>query len=157
MKISPLDEADVHYVVSHMREIDREEIFATQWGHDLRRITRACMQASENSWVFSHGRPIAVAGGAEMHPGCWQVFMLATDDFRQISTGLTKFLKRAMIPRLTQVGARRAQCLSMAGHTEAHQWLELLGFKRTAVLEQYGREGQDFYLFSWRRGSDVYS
>src|SRR3546814_15202527 len=56
-----------------------------------------------------------------------------------------------MIPALVEVGAHRAECHSMEGHAEAHAWLELLGAEREGVRPRFGKNGEGFVCFSWRR------
>lgn len=83
-----------------------------------------------------------------MWPGVWGVWMFATDRFPEIGLFTTKFIKKNIISALIPV-AHRAQCYSAESHTEAHKWLEVLGARKEAVLKDYGKEGQTFYLYRW--------
>ena len=49
---------------------------------------------------------------------------------------------------LIQMGAKRVECKSMEGHTEAHAWLEALGLQREAEHPLYGMNGETFYTYA---------
>lgn len=151
MRISDLNEPALAYVARHMRAADRDEIFATRWSDDPASVVAAVLSGGTFAWVAGLERPIAAIGAMPMWEGVWSVWMFATDDFRQIRFGLTRFVVRSMIPALRASGAHRAECRSIATHTEAHRWLELLGAEREATLRGYGRRGEDFELYVWRR------
>lgn len=139
------------YVAERMREWDRREIFAARWNDDPFPLAAECQLYGSFTWIASLDRPIAFIGAAPIHPGVWSVLMFATDEFRKIRLSLTKHVKRVMIPALVEVGAHRAECHSMEGHDEAHAWLELLGAEREGVRPRFGKNGEDFVCFSWRR------
>lgn len=151
MRLSDLNEPALAYVARHMRAADRDEIFATRWGDDPNDLVQAALRGGSFAWVASLDRPIAALGAIPMWNGVWSVWMFATDDFRRIRFGLTRFVVRDMIPALRAGGAHRAECRSLATHTEAHRWLEMLGATREATLRGYGRAGEDFELYVWRR------
>lgn len=152
----PVNIRDAVFVAENMREWDRREIFATHWrGEDAFAVARDTVACGSFGWVLGLDRPIAVLGAYPMHPHVWSVHMYATDDFRQIGISATRFVRRVMIPALVAADLRRAQCLSMEGHTDSHRWLEALGAKRESVLREYGRDGEDFVMFRWNR-DDVY-
>jgi RimJ/RimL family protein N-acetyltransferase len=152
MDLEPITLDAARYVATFMRDADRGEIFAGRWRTDPNQLAVDCTAIGDFGWVAKkNGTPIAVVGAVPVHPGVWSVFMFATDDFRQISISLTKFVKRVMIPALVQSGAHRAECKSMEGHEEAHRWLELLGAEREATHPEYGRNRETFHTYVWRR------
>ena len=140
-------------IVQNMRSEDAREIYATRWDNDPIALATAVMRCGDKVWTAHNAGndPIAVIGGAPLHPNVWTVFMFATDQFHQIAFPLTKYVKRTMIPGLLiEVGAHRAECNSIEGHTVAHNWLRHLGLKEEGpVMKAYGRDGEDFIKFVW--------
>lgn len=155
MHLTDVAPASVLYVAKNMRDEDALEIYATQFLDDPAAIMAATMACPAFAWVAWLGdEPVAVVGAAPLHPTVWQVYAYGTNRFEEIAYPLTKFIKRCMIPALAETGVRRAQCLSLASHFKAHRWLENLGAERESVLEGFGRDGEDFYMYFWR-GQDV--
>lgn len=144
--------ADVAYVCRNVREEDAREIFATRFDDSRDRLAMDVMQRWSVAWVaWGDTAPIAVIGAVELWPGMWSAGMFATDDFRQIGLGLTRWVKRRMIPTLRELGMRRAEAKSIDGHDTAHAWLESLGACREGVPHRdYGRGGETFYTYVWR-------
>lgn len=152
MNLRPVTIDNALSVASRMREWDRREIYATRPDEDPVGLAHACTVHPQYAWTAHIDEdPVAVVGAHPLHPNVWTVYAFATDRFREIAFPLTKFIRNAMIPALAQFeGVRRAQCLSMAGHADAHRWLTYLGAKRQEQpLEKYGKGGEDFYVFAW--------
>lgn len=148
-------EAILHVSVN-MRDVDREEIFATRWSdssidlaEDIARIPGPHWAA----WKAGIG-PVAIYGAMPMWPGVWSMYFFSTPHFHQIARDVTRHIRKVMMPSLALVaGAHRAEARSSVSHTEAHRWLERLGAKREATLKGYGRKGEDFILFAWDCGA----
>jgi len=64
---------------------------------------------------------------------------------------LTKYAIRNMRPALYRSGALRVDCMSLATHTDARRWLELLGLRPEKTLDNWGKAGESFVLYSWTR------
>lgn len=157
MRLFQLDPVALTHIVHNMREADKDEIFATEWDDDPSKFVQKCMGLSGYAWIAANNDriPIACFGAMPLWPGVWQAFMFATDDFRQIGLGLTKFVRKAMIPGLLDTGAHRVQAYSSASHKWAHRWLENLGAEVEATARKYGRNGEDFLVFVWDRNSGL--
>ena len=97
------------------------------------------------------GVPVASIGALPSWPGVWSAWAYGTDDWNKVALTLTKHVVRHMIPSLERFGAHRVQCHAMEKHTQACRWLERLGAKADARLDNYGRHGQSFVLYSWRQ------
>lgn len=151
MQIWPLNAITIAYVVDNMRDSDRREIFATRWTDSQADLVKDCLMCGHFGWVMGLERPISFVGATPMHPGVWGVHMFATPEFRRIGHSLTRHVRRVMIPSLVSAGAHRAECKSMEGHDVAHRWLGYLGAQHEATLKEYGRNGEDFRLYVWRR------
>jgi hypothetical protein len=144
---------DLLYVAHHMREWDRREIYASRWRDDPEELALDCWRHRETAWVaFPDGldRPVAAVGAVERWPSVWSVWMFGTDDLSLAGLSLHRFVKRDMIPALRGSGARRADCMSLDGHTDAHAWLTRLGARRTTEpFLNWGRGGETFWQFYW--------
>lgn len=148
--IAVLDHGAARHIAVRMREADRAEVYATRWTDDAWTLA-GDMLASPLKWAaYSEGFPVAAVGALPRWPGVWVVWMIATDDFPKCRFSLTRHIRSVIIPSLREVGAHRAECASLASHTEAHAWLRYLGAEQEAALRGYGRNGEDFSLFVWR-------
>lgn len=146
------DLAALEYITERLRERDREEIFATRWDEDTARLAADTFNAGEFQWVaWVDGEPVASIGAAPVWPNVWQVWAYGTDNWHKAALTLTKHVKRFMIPALNENGAIRAQCYAMQKHEQACRWLERLGARPDATLDNYGGHGQTYVLYSWRQ------
>lgn len=145
-----LDRPELVLEVAHnMREWDRREIFATRTDDDCDLLAEAALGCGEISWVAGLDRPIAAFGCAPMWHGVWSMWLFATDEFGRIGISVTKLITRTIVPMMIDAGAHRLEARSMEGHTDAQRWLEVIGAKREASLSRYGRDGQDFHIYTW--------
>lgn len=148
---------DILAVVRNMRECDREEIYATQWNDDPALFAERVYAVSGFCWVaWLDGRPAAVVGAAPERPNVYAAFAFGTDEWPRVVLSVTRHIRRFMIPALINAGCHRVSCASHAHHTEAHKWLERLGAEREAVHPGYGRGGETFFLYVWKRPADVH-
>lgn len=152
--ILPATLHDLLYVAHHMREWDRREIYATRWTDDPEALAIDCWSRSRpNAWTVrpdGASPPVAAVGAVERWPNVWSVWMFGTDALPAAGLSLHRFVRRDMIPALRGGGARRADCMSMDGHTDAHAWLERLGARRTPEpFRNWGRNGETFWQYYW--------
>lgn len=139
------------HVIGNMRDADRAEAFATRTDDDEGRLLTDILSCGPVSWVAGIDEPIAVFGCAPMWRGVWSMWFLATDANRRIGFPVTKLITRSIVPMLLDGGAHRLEARSMEGHDDAHAWLEVVGARREGTLKGYGRDGQDFYVYTWER------
>jgi hypothetical protein len=158
MNLRKLNLLDVAYVCRHMRAADAHEIFATRRTDDPDALAVEIIRYwGPMGFVAVDGElPVALFGATETWPGVWTAWMMATDEFPSVALGLTKFVKRRMIPELIGMGAFRGEARSVDGHTEAHRWLRVLGGVEEARLRRYGRNGEDFLVFRFDRPEHVH-
>lgn len=151
--IGPLSRDDAGVIAMNLREDDERELFATMWPEQRHAsIAESFLRSSPTSWCARlDGDPVAMLAAWPMWSGVWRVGMVATDAWPRVALGVTKFVIRDMIPMLRATGAHRAEAWSIADHHEAHRWLALLGAERDAIIPRYGRNGEDFALYSWSR------
>lgn len=143
---------DIRYIVDHMRQKDREEIFATQTSEDSYDFTQRVVHVGNCSWIAKKdGVPVALFGAYPCHPGVWSVFMFATDDFPKVRMLVTRYIKRFMIPAIVKTsGLHLGFCYSLSTHTEAHKWLQYLGAKKEVEMKEWGKNRENFFMFAWR-------
>jgi hypothetical protein len=77
--------------------------------------------------------------------------MFATDRWPDVALSVTRHIRRVMMPEMIDAGANRADCWSMDGHDVAHRWLEVLGARREATLDDYGPTRKKYHCYSWTR------
>lgn len=151
MQIVPLRLEPLIHIAERMREWDRRECFAMYWSDDPKEF--AAWVASINVFAFiayaKDGEPVAALGAVECWPGTWQPWAFGTERFNEVALGLTRFVRREMIPALARLGWRTAECFSMAGHEESHRWLGIIGAVRDREVPSYGKNGEDFVRFVW--------
>lgn len=143
------------WIAKHLREWDRREIMATRWSEEPADLAREAALSGDTSWAaLVDGIPAVAYGAFPMWPGVWSVWAFGTDNFRHAGREVTRHIRRAIIPGMAQVGARRAQAYSMDGHDDAQRWIKALGGKRESIAYGYGKGGEDFHLFvyQWPRG-----
>jgi hypothetical protein len=149
--------ADVAHVCRLMRPDDVAEVFAARYDdswtnlafdYEAMRPQATCFYAA-----FGQGRtkPAAIFGAWESHPGAGQVHLIATKRWRDVALPVTRFIKNVMVPCLMEAGWRRAECRALATNQTARRWLYYLGAREEALLEGYGRAGEDFVQVSWDR------
>ena len=149
-RFAKINGEDLLFVVKNMRKSDRDEVFATRWDDSDENLTNDLISGGEFAWISGVGEtPIAAFGAIPVWNGVWSVWMVATDRWPEVCMETTKFIKRVMIPALKDIGAHRAECRSWSEHSVAHRWLEMLGATKESEIENFGRNGERFYLYCW--------
>jgi len=165
MVLGPVEYEPLSYIVRNMRQIDRDEVFATGYpmpadsetSDDELMVQQTYDAATRDGcgWVASlDGEPIAVIGITMLWPGVASVWMYATDSWEKIALALTRWARKAIFQIMSDANIHRAQCWSLSGHDTAHRWLRHLGASEECVSPGYGRDGETFHLFGWSKGRD---
>lgn len=144
---------DIYDVALHMRPADYAEILVTSDAETREQLASAMVGALSAFKIvkvaYLRQSPVAILAATSLWPGVWVAAMFATDDFRHIKFGVTRLVKRGMIPHVEALGAHRIEAKSHSGHTAAHAWMKICGFRReNGVVEGYGRNGEKFYTFA---------
>jgi hypothetical protein len=90
-----------------------------------------------------------VGGFLPIWPGFGALWSLGTDRWPDVGLEVTRFVSRFMLPQLASAGFHRVEARPMAVNEAALRWLMSLGFTPEAVLAQFGRAREDFFLFAW--------
>lgn len=142
------------YVAAHMREVDWREVSATRWDDDREAFAMECyrLPGTHFTALNNQGEPVAMGGVALHTPKVGQAWLVGTDQFASMAIEITRFC-RDSTNRLLETELNRINAYSAAFHVESHKWLEAAGLqKRETPLRQWGRNGEDFYLFEAIKG-----
>lgn len=147
----PLIEVSLLPVTRAMRATDRREVFATRFDDDADALARDLVAVSRFGAVIAlGGRPVAAMGAMECWPGVWNVWLIATEDWKLVARATTRWARYALRTLLPEAGAHRCECRSIADHRTAHRWLEHLGARAEAMHPDFGRLRETFITFAWR-------
>jgi hypothetical protein len=153
MRIEPATREDVNFVASRMREADVREFSAVnyadnRWGLSVLLTDRYGDRGDLIVALTDEDVPAAVGGLIEVRPNVFSLLFFATDEFRAVARGLTRWIKAELFPRVME-GGYRIECWSIAEHAQAHRWIEALGLVRRYEDAGFGKNGETFVLFSW--------
>jgi RimJ/RimL family protein N-acetyltransferase len=144
---------DASYIAANMREADYREI-ACLWKHwDTRALGICAMETAVPGMAWSiwyRGEPIVAYGlsyAAAFDPDHWQIWAFGTNRFKRAVPMMTRHIQS--IGDVIKAGCRRLQVITHTEHDISHRWLEGLGAQREGVMRSYGRNGEDFVLYSW--------
>lgn len=152
--VRPLVFADVLYVAKNMRPEDRREILAVR-GDTLfaERIALDCHISLDQGGIgyvaYWGDIPVVVVGAIPIRQGVWTAYMFATGHLSEVGLGLTRWVKRTLIPELVAAGAHRIQCEVIEGYDTALTWLRAFGAKNEGALPKFGLGQETFYRFAW--------
>lgn len=143
---------DMLEITSNLRERDREEIFATQYGDDPAAVASTAVATGSFRWgAYLDGRPVAAIGAVPRWPNVWTAWAYGTDEWPRVVLSLTRHTRRFILPALYRAGAIRVDALALESHNDARAWLEYLGAEPHFTLENWGRDGQTFVHYVWTR------
>jgi len=142
--------AEIQYVVENLSEKSQEDI----WGavEATPQIYAGFIHKHPQAfrWVFyNDGKPAALLGAMLQHRGVWNLFGMGTADWKSVWRLVTLVAKRDMMQAVLDAGAHRAQCMSPATHEDTHKWLRFLGATHEVEMPRFGRNGEDYIMFSW--------
>jgi hypothetical protein len=145
--------ATLLHITTRLRPLDQREVQAIQWDDSPENIAKHAYEMGQPSWVVCAKNPLEPAyafGLTADRPGVWSVWGFGTNRFPEVALSVTRWCYRAIVPALPKIG-HRVECYCLAEKTDAHRWLERLGGVEEGTLRGYGRNGEDFKIFAWRR------
>ena len=150
--IGDLDPHALWYVMNHLRVKDRKEFEATLLIEG--RVDVACerlWQAPGQKFqaMLPNGKPAVIGGFSPIWPGLCAGWLWGTADWPDVAIEVTSFVKHAILPQLRDKGIHRIECRPMVGNDDVQRWLKLVGFRKEAVVAQFGQGREDFYLYAW--------
>ena len=145
--------SDVVFITRRLRVLDEEEIFPLMFNASPENLAMGSIAVGGYCFVAlaNDGCPVAAFGATLQKPAIFSVWMFATDRWPDVALSVTRHIRRVMMPEMIDAGANRADCWSMDGHDVAHRWLEVLGARREATLDDYGPTRKKYHCYSWTR------
>jgi hypothetical protein len=154
---TPVTREHASYVVRNLRDRDRREIFALRWDDDEDSFVRDIVGVAGvlwNAWLFDN-EPVALNGCTPIRPGVVNAGAFGTDKWRYAVRGISRETFR-VIPLLQHAGYHRGETYAMAANAEGRRWIEMMGARKEAYLHKFGRNREDFILYTWRLDEDVF-
>ena len=147
----PVTAEGLTHIVRNLRSRDRAEIFALRWHDDEDQFVAEVCQVAGDLWrMWSlDGEPVAVNGVVPVRPGVVIAGAFGTSKWRSIIKPMTRWSLDHVIPVLHQAGYHRGEAYVLAANTDSRRWIELLGGEVEAVLMGYGRDRENFLLYTW--------
>lgn len=143
---------DVAYIAQNMQAADGREIYALRLDDDPASVVSQVMCGHGYRWTLGRGsQPLIAIGIEPMWPGVWSAWMFSTANMRRAGKAVTKLARDVILPIWADEGGHRLECWSHIEHEKAHRWLLALGAQREQVAKNYGKNGEDFACYVWRR------
>lgn len=151
-------EDDIAHIVRHLRERDRREIFGLRWDDDEDALVRDIAIFAGPMWRVWRYRsePVAMNGIIPLRPGVVSAGAFGTDKWRHIVRAMTRWSLEWVIPRLQAANYHRGEAIALASNMDSRHWIELLGGQIEAYLHHYGRNREDYILYTWRLDENVF-
>ncbi len=144
--------ADLVFILSNLRPLDRLEVAATSFSEDPMRQAKFLQHMGDFQWTAYWGdTPVATVGAIDRWPGCWNMWCVATEDMPRVVLSVTRHMMRTMLPAMTELGMRRCDSQALADYETTHRWLEFMGARRESTLENWGKNGETFVSYVWLR------
>jgi len=137
------------YLVEHMRELDRRELGAT--GANFETLPGMILRYRVFAFaaVESDGTPVAAWGMMQQRPGVGAGWAFGTNRWRRAVPAMMDNITNWVLPFLIDTGFHRVEAAALAYRADVRKFLELIGAKPEAVLQQWGRNGEDFIEYRW--------
>jgi hypothetical protein len=154
-KVTGIAPIPLTHILNNLRDADKEEIEAVRgerFDRHLCALQLSQLAATGQGWIFwrgDTGEPTAVLGAYAMTPvvaGCWA---FGTSGWDRVVRGVTRHVRKVMVPGLLTAGFHRAECRALAKREDTRIWLTSLGWKAEAALTEFGVRHEDFTLFAW--------
>lgn len=143
------------WVAAHARQKDRDELLACVGSGNITVPAVLCSDSTppEMHWcAYLDGEPVAAMGVAHhpvVTPTIGNVWLFATDKVRRVVPAVSRhFVLNA--PRLARErGIKRLEIRASSDHDIAARWIERLGARHVAELEDFGKNGETFHMYEW--------
>ena len=153
--IKPATKRDTSYVAAHMRQIDRDEIYCQMDKPCPLTLTYYHLTTSKRHAynAFLKGKPVAAYGLCEPRPGLGELWAFGTDEIYPALRAITDQIRYEITPDVfADERVKRVECKSSFAHSQAHGWIESIGFRRSPhPLHNWGKNGEHFWLFELTR------
>lgn len=143
---------EVLAICQNLRSEDKTEIFAVRFDSEPEDLAETTMNLIGSAWmIYDDDRnPVGVMGLSPIAPGIWGAFAFANENFHRVAIGLTRFIRKGILPSLLATGAKQVQAMVWTEYHQARKWLAGFGAREVAVIPNFGKNGEDFALTVWR-------
>lgn len=90
--------------------------------------------------------PAAIIGWYQICPGVLQVWGIFSERIRRVPLSITKTAKKLLEFALTD--HHRVQICVRCDYLEGYRWAKSIGFSCEAIMNKYGADQSDYYLFA---------
>lgn len=143
--------SDLLVVLNDLRPEDQAEYSAVLADTPKGLAASRLFAAKPHCWVaHNDGGPVAFVATHRVVPHLCGISMAATPEFPSIALGLTKWIRRTLLPRMWRDGVHRGEARMVDGHPSAGPWMETLGAVHEAEMPLAGRNGETMHLYAWR-------
>jgi len=149
-------EADIDHVCRRLRALDRAEIFALRHGdgvdaliEDLVLHAPGFLELRAVAPAHAVHRACGLVGLFPIRPHVAGALFFGTDELGALLRPLTRWIRRALIPRAQSRGLHRVEVQALESWRSSCRWIESLGAVREATLPLYGKAGETFVQFAW--------
>lgn len=142
----------VTHIVRNLRDRDRRELYALRWDDDEDALIDnvwASVGAMWRVWCYQD-EPVAIHGVMPLRPGVVSAAGFGTDKWHHVCRPVIRWSRHWVIPRLKLAGYHRAEAFALAANASGRHFIELIGGRVEAYLHKYGRNREDFILYTWR-------
>jgi hypothetical protein len=135
-----------------MRDMDAREIYALRWVDDPERLAAEVLDLGGPSYICTarDGEPVYAFGLTPHRPGVWTIWGFSTDRWPEVIKPVSRFIRKVIVPSILGPLAHRVECVTIAEKIAGHKWLKWIGAEHEATLRGYGRNREDYFLFTWR-------
>ena len=157
-RIGMTEQDAISFILSNCRARDRKEIAATMSQETVELAVREMWPGREWGEIFydALGLPACFIMFHAITPVALTASLIATDSWRDVAPRVIRWGLKLFKPQALEAGFLRVECRAMAGHTDAIWMLERLGFTLEAFVPDFGRDGQLFLQYAWRRRDHVH-
>ena len=155
VEIGPANVRDITYILSNLRKQDELEISCQTEAGSVVSMATLCVQPG-HSWVAYHNGVPAMAFGFTQGTLAGNVLNAWAFGTKR-TLGCIRTVTRWIYNNLGKDWIRdgkitRIEARTIFSHTGAHSWLERTGARCEGKIPEWGRDGETFLLYVWRRG-----
>lgn len=138
MQIVPFEAKHLTMVVPQPMQVICMPHFTIEMGEYIEQATESLTGIAEDGGI------VGMAGLMQRHEGCAIAWAVLSEDAGQRFIRIHKIVSRV----LKASGYHRIEAYADAEHGESARWLELLGFKREGLMQQFSPDRRDHYLYA---------
>jgi len=132
----------LRYQPGHLDFFTPKEIFNVEIDHQKEKLNNFTYTLVVNSEV------IAVFGLKQMWTGVAEIWALTSELVHKYPVHFHKECLKLIKTHGDVLELHRVQCSVRADYPEGLKWIESMGFKKEGLMEKYGPNKMDYYLYA---------